>query len=160
MLVSEVVITLPGTAAPKGSLVCCRNKAHTLREDNKRTKPWRTKIATLARQASTPAGPNQPVGVEITVTILRPTSHYGTGRNRHQLRHSAPAFPSTRGSGDSDKYARTVLDALEDSGLVLNDAQVVEESCRKVYAAEEPPEGSDVLSYAGAVIRIYPIEPR
>lgn len=159
MLTSEFVLTVPGAGAPKGSLVCTRNRTHQLREDNKRTKPYRAKIAGWARKLITEqAGPWQPVGVEITFTFDRPASHYGTGRNRHLLKHSAPVHPSSKSVGDSDKLARTVLDALEDAHVFANDAQVVELTARKAYAVDNVRPGSDVLTYAGTRIRIYPIE--
>lgn len=159
MLTSEFVLTVPGAAAPKGSLRCCRDKRHTLREDNARTGPYRKKIAGWARKLITEqAGPWQPVGVEITFTFDRPAGHYGTGRNRHQLKHSAPTYPTSQGVGDTDKLERTVLDALADAGVLANDARVVELTGRKAYAVDTQHPGSDVLTYAGTRIRIYPIE--
>lgn len=159
MLTSEFVLTVPGAAAPKGSLRCCRDRKHTLREDNARTAPYRKKIAGWAKKLVTQqAGPHQPVGVEITFTFDRPAAHYGTGRNRHVLKHSAPAHPTTQGVGDTDKLERTVLDALADAKVLANDARVVELTGRKRYAVDAPAAGSDVLPYAGTVIRIYPIE--
>lgn len=159
MLTREWLLTVPGPAAPKGSLVCRRDKRHTLREDNKRTKPYRDKIAGWARRLITEqAGPRQPIGVEITFTFDRPPSHYGTGRNRHTLRHAAPAHPTSRANGDGDKLERTVLDALQDAGILTDDAQAVDLTARKRYAQPDPRPGSDVLHHAGTVVRIYPIE--
>lgn len=159
MLTAEHVLTIPGRGAPKGSLVCRRDPRHTLREDNKRTKPYRDKIAGWARKLVTEqASPRQPVGVEITWTFDRPAAHYGTGRNRQTLRHAAPPHPSTRTVGDTDKLLRAVLDALQDAGVIRDDAQVVELTGRKAYAAAEQWPGSDVLTYAGTVVRLYPIE--
>lgn len=159
MLTREVVLTVPGAAAPKGSLRCCRDKRHTLREDNARTGPYRKKIAGWAKKLITEqAGPWQPVGVEITFTFERPPSHFGTGRNRHQLKHSSPVHPVSQAVGDADKLERTVLDALADAGVLRNDARVVELTGRKAYAVDTERPGSDVLPYAGTRIRIYPIE--
>lgn len=161
MLTLEVVLTVPGAAAPKGSLRCRRDPQHRLREDNPRTKPYRDNIAgwakRLVREDNRPAL-RQPVGVEITFTFHRPSAHFGTGRNRGILKHSAPVHPSVKTVGDSDKLARNVLDALQDAGVLRDDAQVVELSARKAYARQSGAQGSDVLSYAGTVIRIYPIE--
>lgn len=155
MLTREVVLTIPGPGAPKGSLVCCRDRRHTLREDNKRTKPYREKIAGWAKRLITEtAGPYQPLGVEITFTLDRPKSHYGTGRNRHVLKHSAPTHPTAK--PDVDKLERTVLDALQDAKVLRDDSLVVDLTARKRYAL--PEQRDDVLPYAGTVIRLYPIE--
>lgn len=163
MIRSEIVLTIPGTPAPKGSLRCRRNPAHTLYEDNPRTKPWRDKIASAARNVTQHADARQAIDVEITFTIDRPRSHYGTGRNAQTLKANAPAYPSTHGTGDADKLERTILDALQDAGVLVNDAQVTDLCSRKRYVS---PDGAspelcvllydDALPYPGVRIRINP----
>ena len=158
MITREIVVTLPGHPAPKGSLKCVgQGGKHSLIEDNKRTKPWRDKVATLVRSqlatVSEPADPHQAIDVELTLTLPRPPAHYGTGRNASKVKPSSPAHPTGHRAGDVDKLARTVLDALQDAGVVADDSQIVELLVRKCYPDAEVP---DSLDYPGARIRITP----
>lgn len=171
MLDRELVITIPGDPAPKGSLKCIgrrgRGAAHQLVEDNKASKPWRDKIVGWIRTKRLPATPDryQPIGAEVTSTVARLDSHFGTGRNAGTLKPSAPVYPVTRSSYDVDKLLRLVLDALQDAKVLPDDAQVVEVTSRKVYPvealdrwAEEPaPLTLDALPYPGVRIRLYPL---
>jgi Holliday junction resolvase RusA-like endonuclease len=161
MIAAEVVLTIGGTPVGKGSLKCIGTRGtrqHVLVEDNPRTQHWREEIARAAHAAEFEvAGQGQAVGVEITSTLPRPASHYGTGRNAKRVRPSAPDFPTVKGTGDVDKLARLVLDALEDSDVLDNDAQVVEVLSRKVYPDHAWP-FPDGLDAPGVRIRIYPVE--
>jgi Holliday junction resolvase RusA-like endonuclease len=147
---SEIVLTIPGTPAPKGSLRCRRNPSHTLYEDNPRTKPWREKVADAARKVQQTPDKGQPLDVEITFTFDRPKS----------VRRDLPA---SRSVGDVDKLVRTILDALQDGGALLDDAQVTDVSARKRYVRlddENTPLAlryDDALGHPGVVIRINPI---
>lgn len=142
MLRAELVLTLPGRPAPKGSLKCIgRGGRHQLIEDNARTKPWRQTIVTWARKATNHADPGQPVGVAVTITIERPKS-------------VSRVHATTRNTYDVDKLARLVLDALQDAKVLPDDAQVVELLARKAYIDGPLP---DALPYPGALIRVYPI---
>lgn len=162
MLTTEVRIIITGAPAPKGSLRCIGGAGgrHQLIEDNKRTKPWRDKIATEIRRAwpiDQHAAPGQPIGAEVTTTHERPAGHLGTGRNSGVVKASyADVHPVTRSAGDVDKLARLILDAIQDTGVLPDDAQVVELIQRKAYARPQNPTG-DVLPCPGVVIRLYPI---
>lgn len=75
-----------------------------------------------------------PVAVDLTFRLERPAGHYGTGRNREQIRADAPAWPSVGRVADVDKLARSVLDAL--TGLAyLDDRQVVSLIATKTWGA-------------------------
>jgi Holliday junction resolvase RusA-like endonuclease len=50
---------------------------------------------------------------------------------KHQL-------PITRSAGDIDKHARTILDALQLSGIIADDSQVVDLKVSKRYAENIP----------------------
>lgn len=151
-----------GEAKPKGSKVCRRDPNHTLREtvDNKE---WRDRVCQVAhRVVLEAADPQQPVEVEITFTLPRPPSHMGTGKNRHKVKPSSPVFPSLHGTGDEDKLRRLVLDALQDVGVLSDDAQVIRGWTEKHYDSQHPEEPPyirtvDVLDRPGAVVRIRPI---
>lgn len=55
-------------------------------------------------------------------TFPRPASHYGTGRNREQVKPSAPA--SHTQTPDLDKLLRLVGDALTIAGVLRDDSQI------------------------------------
>jgi len=152
MIAAEIVVVVPGRPAPKGSLKCVgQNGQHQLVEDNARTKPWRAIVRDAAALAESRASKGEPVGVEITSTVPRPAAHFGTGANAGRLKDTAPGYPVGRRSGDADKLARLVLDALQDAGILADDAQVVEVVSRKAYPMSHVP---DALGEPGAVIRI------
>lgn len=164
MLTAEIRIVIPGRPAPKGSLTCVGRPGgrHQLIEDNKRTKPWRNTIAAAIREQwphDQHAAPYQPIGAEVTTSHERPAGHYGSGRNAQQLKADADPWPVTRTAGDLDKLARLVLDAIQDTDVLPDDAQVCELHSRKVYARPHDPidTAADVLPCAGVVIRLYPL---
>lgn len=94
----------------------------------------------------------------------------GLLRSAYQRAYSAPyAGPCTvvadvyldctaerlieEGSGDTDKLMRNVMDALQQAGVYLNDAQVVDERLRK-WAWPRPEhegQGVSVTVYAGRI---------
>jgi Holliday junction resolvase RusA-like endonuclease len=156
----EHVLVVYGAPAPKGSLKCIGRKGrHQLVEDAKRTKPWRERVTVGARRL-TVSGLSGPLGVEVTLTVDRPAWHYGTGRNAAKLKASAPPYPHKRSTGiggDVDKLERTILDALEDAGVLTDDAQVVELIGRKTFR-DGPGVLPDALDRPGARIRLYPLE--
>ena len=84
-----------------------------------------------------------PVGVELTVTVEKPKTAPKRVRS----------YPITRYSTDADHHARACLDALSASGLLHDDAQVVELTARKVY----PGEHDLALDRPGARIRVWEI---
>lgn len=159
MLDHELVISIPGEPTPKGSLKCVgRNGSHQLIEDNRRTKDWRTTVAFWIRRKWDAAAPKgQPLGAEVTFTVKRPASHYGTGRNALVLKATAPAHPVSHATGDVDKLLRLILDAIQDTDVLPDDCAVVEATARKAYALDTSVPWGDVLGYPGVVIRLYPI---
>lgn len=155
MIDGGIVATIPGHPQPKGSLKCVGRRGqrgHVLVEDNLDTKPWRAELVRVFRHATQRGVTRQPIRVELTSTLERPRSHYGTGRNAARVKPSAPTYPTTHGTGDVDKLARLVLDALEDVAILSNDAQVVEVLSRKCYAGDTLT--PDALPYPGVVVRV------
>lgn len=158
-----------GDPQPKGSMKCIGargTRGHQLIEDNKDSGPWMDKIRHMALGPALggvvgeSAAEHQAVMVEITSTLPRPKSHYGTGRNEHTVKDSAPEWPTKHGTGDVDKLARLVLDGLETSGTLLNDAQVVEVRTYKCYPGSTAAlaRGYDVLDRPGVVVRVRPVD--
>lgn len=152
-----VTLTIPGLPKPKGSMRCLGRVGkvrHQLAEDFRPgQRDWRDRITdTVRTRVHTHAEHGEPVHVHVVFTLPRPTSHYGTGRNSGILRKAASTIAATSlRTGDVDKLARLVLDALEDGGLLDNDAQVVDLHTRKVY--RDTPD-SDALPYTGARITV------
>lgn len=158
VLTQELVISIPGHPAGKGSLKCVgRNGRHQLVEDSSRTKPWRDVVALWVRKSwHQSADKGQPVGIEVTFSLPRPKGHYGTGSNAGNVKASAPDHATSHSTGDVDKLARLVLDAIQDTPVLPDDSAVVELVARKAYLEDTAPV-DDVLHYPGVVIRLYPV---
>jgi Holliday junction resolvase RusA-like endonuclease len=135
--VAEVRITVHGQPKPKGSLRHV-GKGRMV-EQLAGSKPWRQTVAWAAREArGESATITDPAAVSIVVTVAKPKSAPKTRRT----------WPSTRSSGDADKHARNVLDALVDAAVIADDSQVVDLTVRKVFAREDP----EALDAPGALI--------
>jgi len=121
---------IDGKASPKGSL---RHVGHgRLIEQVAGSKPWREKVVAAARDtvAYSPYAYLFPmdgaVAVDIDLYVERPKS--------------APKrpWPITRSSGDVDKHARNILDALVDARVIRDDSQVVTLHVNKAHHADAP----------------------
>lgn len=148
-----------GDPMPKGSMKCigARGKVKHQLVEQLDNGPWLEKVAGMARiVVGERADLHQPIGLELTFTLGRPKSHYGTGRNAHSVKASAPAFPTAHGTGDLDKLERAVLDSLQEAGVLNNDAQVQRIISEKRYPDAWAWDGSDVLDRPGVVVRIRP----
>lgn len=141
-----------GLPAPQGS------KRHVGRgvmiESSKHVEPWRQDVRAAA-EAWIAARPglypiDGPLSVDMVFSMPRPKGHYGTGRNAHLLKASAPSYP--QGMPDLSKLVRSTEDALTSAGLWKDDARVVEYGrLAKVYVDSDDP---DALPCTGAVIRV------
>jgi Holliday junction resolvase RusA-like endonuclease len=143
---ANITFFVPGLPAPGGSkrAFVVGGRA-VLTEDCKRSKPWRSRVAAVANDAH--AGPplDGPLALEMVFSLPRPKGHFGSGRNAGRVRPSAPAYPATK--PDTTKLVRSTEDALK--GIVWrDDAQVVEQVARKVYA-DRP----------GVLVTVYPMPP-
>ena len=165
-LTRDYAVRIYGLPATKGSMTCkarhLKGTHQNLQPDNEDAlNPWRALVEKAGR-ALPVTDLVGPIGVEMTITIARPKSHYRTGRNAHLLKDTAPLWPCQEGTGDVDKYGRAVLDSLQKgkpsspgAGTMQTDAQVVELISRKTYP--DTPGATDRLDRPGCVIRIYPI---
>lgn len=99
--------------------------------------------ATLAAKAARWTMATGPVEIEVACTFQRPASH---ATKAGGVRSTAPAFPPR---ADVDNLAKSVLDAVSDSGVVWeDDDQVVRLVVSKGYAAR-----------AGVVVTIRTVPP-
>lgn len=148
----DLTFTVYGNPLPKGSMRCVGRRggrAHVVIDNNPAVAVWQREVRAIAALGGA-AYIGVPVTVDITSVLARPKAHYRTGRNSHLLRAGAPLHPIGRGTGDADKLARLVLDALEGAGVVFDDAQVIDVRSRKEYV---PPMGTP-----GVIVRVHPLE--
>ena len=118
---------VPGKAAAQGS------KKHVGRgvmvEASKDLPGWRAAVTAVAKAAHAGAEPiNAPVSVALTVYVQKPRAT------------KFRAYPA--GSPDLDKYQRAVGDALEQAGVLTNDARIVHWDPWKLWATEDNPPGA------------------
>lgn len=128
----QIEFTVQGDPAPQGS------KRHVgngimVESASATLKPWRAAIAAAAAEAGDGYCFTGPVRLTAVYYLRRPAGHYGTGRNFTVVRPGAPAYPHRK--PDLDKLQRAFLDALTTSGIIRDDAQIVDfGDSRKEYA--------------------------
>lgn len=136
MTQDTVHLEVLGIPKPKGSLKHVGRGR--LVEQVAGSSTWRAAIAAAALQQYRGEPLTVPAVVEFEVRVAPPKSAPKT----------RVTLPSTRSSGDVDKHARNVLDALVDGRVLADDSQVVDLRARKRHclAGETP----------GAVIEVWP----
>jgi Holliday junction resolvase RusA-like endonuclease len=119
-----VPVVIGAPPKPKGSLRHVgRNR---MVEQVKGSGTWRETVALYARQAATQQHwPTTKDPVHVGINIYLPTNG------------SKNALPTGHNTGDVDKHARNVLDALADAGIYTDDSQVVALSILKLYASQD-----------------------
>jgi Holliday junction resolvase RusA-like endonuclease len=106
---------------------------HLVDVRHKELREWRSLVAHSIGLGTVITGP---VHVKLDFFLIRPRGHFGTGRNEHKLKPSAPAYPKSK--PDLDKLVRACLDAM--TGMVYtDDSQVVALSVTKRYADDRQP---------------------
>lgn len=168
MIATPAAFLVHGDPIQQGSMKCvgrhAKGSGANVQPDNRSAlTPWRGLVAAGAAQwVDDRADEHQPIGLQITYSLARPACHYGTGRNEGQIKvghlHDLPTKFGTR---DIDKLERAILDSLQASGVLVNDAQVVEVSHKKRFIHNAPamgPDHRDVLPMPGVVVRLYPID--
>ena len=132
-------IVVIGSPAPQGS------KRHVgggrMIESSKKVKPWREDVRAACFGSGASFEADAALRVSLTFTVPKPAS----------APKRTTSWPNRR--PDIDKLARSTLDAIVSSGLIADDARVVE-----LFAAKRfPNEGRDALACPGCVIEIEPI---
>lgn len=113
-------------------------------ESNKRLPGWRNDVAFAAQQAMPSSWP--PTGamlLHVTFQFARPKAHHVAGDPSRPLKANAPRFHTTI-AGDADKLARAICDSLTTAGVWLDDKQVVDLHCIRIYAEPGEPEGATI----------------
>lgn len=143
---SPLRIVIYGVPAPQGSKkfvgVAKRTGRGILVESSKRVKPWRDDVKAAALEVRNGAPPlDGPLVVRMVFTLPKPSSAPKT-RRTYAMRKP-----------DLSKLARSTEDALTDSGLIADDARIVEyERLAKVFPGEDP----EALESPGVVIEVRP----
>lgn len=141
---SPMLIKVYGDPATQGNKKFMGIKAGrgVMIESSKGLKPWREAVIWAAREAlAHSAKLLGSVAVEITFTLKKPA--YAPKKRT--------SYPDRK--PDLDKLTRAVFDALTTSGVIEDDARIVECVARKVF----PNEHIHSLDVPGAVIRLLPL---
>lgn len=127
------VIGKPQPAGSKRAFVVAGRAVVT--EANQKSRPWKQEVASTAAITMDGEPPlTGALGLTAIFYLARPKSHYGTGRNRGQVKKGAPRFPT--GKPDATKLLRGVEDAL--IGIVYrDDAQIIAQTVMKRYGEPE-----------------------
>ena len=116
----EAEFYIVGIPKPQGSM---RHVGHgRIIHSSPKLLPWRDHVAAhiMAQQPEPFYGP-----VIVYLGIFLPMPK----KPKHPL-------PISRSAGDIDKHARTILDALQLSGIIADDSQVVDLKISKRYGAD------------------------
>jgi len=130
--------TVPGQPVPQGSLspFVHAKTGRVVTPQKRSLVEWRETIAWHARQSGIPAEPTlNPVRVHLDFWLQRPKRHFGTGRNKSDLKATAPVWCVSR--PDLDKVVRACLDALT-AVIWRDDSQVVAVAASKGWTGAMP----------------------
>jgi Holliday junction resolvase RusA-like endonuclease len=130
--VEFVVLGRPQPAGSKRSL----GPRRIVDTNAERLRPWKDSIMAAAVEQLDGRPPlTGPLALHVVFYVARPQGHYGTGRNAHLVKASAPRHPTVR--PDCTKLLRGLEDALTDAGVWNDDAQVVVQHASKRYGRPE-----------------------
>jgi Holliday junction resolvase RusA-like endonuclease len=125
-----LVLRVIGTPGPQGSKNVYNGRVV---ESSKLVKPWRLAVANTGAAAMRVHGhggwPSGPVEVAITFWLARPA-----------YLPKIVGHPAKR--PDLDKLIRSTFDGLTESGVVRDDAQIVQVRARKCFAPPGHPTGA------------------
>ena len=154
MKVEFTVVGKPQTAGSKKGFIvpgkAGKKPYVAIVDDNPKTKSWQGIVAFTAKQAWPSATlARGPVYLCAKFYFARPDSHYGTGRNKHTLKPSAPKDHTQR--PDSLKLMRAIEDAL--SGvLYADDKQITDERHGKRWAGPGEPSRAEIVVIAATAV--------
>ena len=113
-------------------------------------KIWKELVA-IALKEYAGRGIREALRVDLHFFFKRPKSHFGTGKNEHVIKDSAPKYHTIK--PDKDNLEKAVFDVLSASktgiGLWHDDAQIVAGETKKDY---------DDISPVGMRIVVYALE--
>lgn len=131
---TTIQFTVEGKPAPAGSKRgFVRGKHAVIVDANPNAGVWKQQVAQAAREAYGGELLTGPLLVEMAFRMVRPKSHYGTGKvSAVRVKPTAPVHPT--GKPDVLKLTRAVEDAL--TGVIYrDDSQIVSEQIAKCYGS-------------------------
>jgi Holliday junction resolvase RusA-like endonuclease len=135
----EITVEIPGDPIPQPRLRFNfhSGQAYTPTKNGiallKQAIAIRVGLEAKRRRWATTKGPH---GIHVEAVFARPKSHIGRDG---EPKPAAAAFPG-KNCGDNDNIEKGVWDAVTACGAVwADDSQIVENSCRKRYAARGEP---------------------
>jgi crossover junction endodeoxyribonuclease RusA len=136
------VVGLPVTQGSKRAVLRGK-RAGMIDANDAKLRPWREAVRAVATDTWGNRPPTAgPVRVLLLFALNKPASAPKTRRT----------WPMGARSGDVDKLARAVLDAMTDAGIWRDDAQVV-----RLEVVKDYPEHLEQMS-PGAVVRMWGVE--
>ena len=139
---SIITFTVLGSAATKGRMKPIPGMKHGMTYSNaEKLAAWTAdiKVAVLTQCGNRGAPTQEAVHIGVCWHVARPKWHWCTGRNVGKIKPRAPLHPTSKRTGDVDKLARALLDAL--TGIVyVDDSQVVTLNACKRYAIDTGPQ--------------------
>jgi Holliday junction resolvase RusA-like endonuclease len=141
-----IQIEVVGHPTPQGSkkAFVMHGKARMTESSGDRLRTWRQDVKAAAIEVRPQLAINGPVGVALEFRFPRPKGHYGSGRNAANLKPSAPAFPTSRATGDIEKLIRSTHDALTAAGIWIDDSVVASVNATKTYADDPAGVGATI----------------
>lgn len=127
-----------GTPKTKGSM---RYVGGRMVEGNHGSKDWRIMVTEAAFAAIGGSGSKRPAGYPIEGVPLHIDLMFRFARPKSRRN----GYPITRASGDIDKLARNVFDALQDAGVIGDDAQFTSCTVSKAYVDDSTMPGVTVI---------------
>ena len=129
--------TIPGKAQPQERVKGFR-VGHSVRVyDPEKSRNYKAKVAEYARKyiGSHRERPLFPKGTALHVTLrVYITPPKSWSQKKKAQAYAGLILPSGRSTGDSDNYAKSILDGLTRSGVWYDDSQAVDIDVRKRYA--------------------------
>ena len=122
-----VGFTVYGRPQPRGSKKAFPIKRASgklgvaMADSNPKSKDWMQEVRSAAAKESTDVLTG-PVTLEVTFYFRRPASHFGTGKNGHKVKESAPREHTQ--TPDLDKLVRAIGDGIT-GVLIHDDKQIV-----------------------------------
>lgn len=135
----EVCVRIYGEPAPQGSKRHVGNGV--MIESSKKVAPWREAVKWGLIHGAALQQITGPVTVAVTFYLPRPKSA------------KVGAVPFRK--PDLDKLLRSTFDAINDTGLIEDDARIVTVVANKLYADAENPNGAAIKIYATKGGRIW-----
>jgi Holliday junction resolvase RusA-like endonuclease len=144
-----ISLFVPGHPRTKGSLrpeVDWARRKVRMVEQVEQSKPWRQKMqAYIVRKVREQERPGKwepyagPLSVGVVFAYERPRTGVGVDLPYPIIEAGENA------NGDVDKLLRNLLDALQGSGLIKNDAQVCETTAAKMWETDAIPAGAHIV---------------